>query len=135
MNETFITLSINKFLNENSYQVIQCIPPGGQGGIYFNKNEKIVYPDIICLKDKTLFIGESKPIFDESDEAKLIALSIEKSFMEKSKKIVKDFLKSENKLFVEIDDVKLFLGYSSKSKRRSNKILNMLVDNDGSVNF
>ena len=54
MNETFITLSINKFLNENSYQVIQCIPPGGQGGIYFNKNEKIVYPDIICLKDKTL---------------------------------------------------------------------------------
>ena len=43
MDETFITLSINKFLNENNYQVIQCIPPGGQGGINFTVKNKIIY--------------------------------------------------------------------------------------------
>ena len=50
MDETFITLSINKFLSENNYEVIQCIPPGGQGGIYFSLKNNIIYPDIICLK-------------------------------------------------------------------------------------
>ena len=40
MDETFVTLSINKFLNENNYQVIQCIPPGGQGGIHYSLKNK-----------------------------------------------------------------------------------------------
>ena len=75
MDETFITLSINKFLSENNYEVIQCIPPGGQGGIYYSLKNNIIYPDIICLKDKILYIGENKTVFNESDERKLLELS------------------------------------------------------------
>ena len=135
MDESFITLSINKFLNENNYEVIQCLPPGGQGGINFSIKNKIIYPDIICFKYKILYIGENKPLFDESDEKKLLDLSVENSLLIKSQKIVDDFFTSENKLSVEIDDIKFFLGYSSKSKKRSNKISNMLVHDDGSVEF
>ena len=72
MDETFITLSINKFLSENNYEVIQCIPPGGQGGIYYSLKNNIIYPDIISLKDKILYIGQNKTVFKEKDEKKQI---------------------------------------------------------------
>jgi len=135
MNETFITLSINKFLKENNYEIIQCLPPGGQGGINFLIKNKIIYPDIICLKKEILYIGENKPLFDESDEKKLLDLSSEETLMIKSQKIVKDFFKSKNKLPIKINAIKFFLGYSLKSKKRSSKILNMLVHDNGSVEF
>ena len=87
MDETFITLSINKFLKENNYEIIQCLPPGGQGGINFLIKNKIIYPDIICLKKEILYIGENKPLFDESDEKKLLDLSSEETLMIKSQKL------------------------------------------------
>ena len=84
MDETFVTLSINKFLNENNYEVIQCIPPGGQGGIYYSLKNNIIYPDIICLKDKILYIGENKTLFNESDERKLFELSKESNLFKEN---------------------------------------------------
>ena len=133
MDETFITLSINKFLSENNYEVIQCIPPGGQGGIYYSLKNNIIYPDLICLKDKILYIGENKTLFNESDEKKLIELSNEESLLGKSQKIVDNFLKSKNKPHEKIDDIKFFLGFSSSSKKQSNVHINILVDNNGKV--
>lgn len=133
MDETFITLSINKFLSENNYEVIQCIPPGGQGGIYFSLKNNIIYPDIICLKNKILYIGENKLLFDESDEKKLFDLSNEESLFEKSQKTVDNFLKSKNKPHEKIDDIKFFLGFSSSSKKQSNIHINILVENNGKV--
>lgn len=133
MDETFITLSINKFLNENNYQVIQCIPPGGQGGINFTVKNKIIYPDIICMKNDIFFIGENKPLFDELDETKLCNLSLENNLYLKAQKIVDNFFKSEKKNTLKISDIKFFLGFSIKSKKISNKLLNMLVDYNGLV--
>tara|TARA_B100000035_G_C20887370_1_gene503330 strand:+ start:48 stop:461 length:414 start_codon:yes stop_codon:yes gene_type:complete len=133
MDETFVTLSINKFLSENNYEVIQCIPPGGQGGIYYSLKNKIIYPDVICLKDKILYIGENKPIFNESDESKLLELSKENNLFEKSQKIVDDFFKSKNKSFEKIDDVKFFLGFSNNSKKNSKIHINLIVETDGKV--
>ena len=69
MNETFITLSINKFLKENNYEIIQCIYPGGQGGIYFSIDNKIIYPDIICFKEGLFYIGENKPEFSKGSDS------------------------------------------------------------------
>ena len=133
MDETFVTLSINKFLNENNYEVIQCIPPGGQGGIYYSLKNNIIYPDIICLKDKILYIGENKTVFNESDERKLLELSKESSLFEKSQKIVDNFFKSKKKPFEKIDDIKFFLGFSDSSKKNSKIHINFIVGTDGKV--
>tara|TARA_A100001035_G_scaffold29831_1_gene20056 strand:- start:355 stop:768 length:414 start_codon:yes stop_codon:yes gene_type:complete len=133
MDETFITLSINKFLNENNYEVIQCIPPGGQGGIYYSLKNNIIYPDIICLKDKILYIGENKTLFNESDERKLFELSKESNLFKESQKIIDNFLKSKNKPNEKIDYIKFFLGFSYESKKKSNIHINFVVGKDGKV--
>ena len=133
MDETFVTLSINKFLNENNYEVIQCIPPGGQGGIYYSLKNNIIYPDIICLKDKILYIGENKTLFNESDERKLLELSKESNLFDKSQKIVDDFFKSKNKPFEKIDDIKFFLGFLDSSKKNSKIHINFIVGIEGKV--
>ena len=133
MNETFITLSINKFLNENNYEVIQCIPPGGQGGIYYLVKDKMIYPDIICLKSKILYIGENKSLFNETDEKKLVDLSKEHNLFKNSQKIVDNFIKSKNKSFEKIEEIKFFLGFSSHSKKQSNIHINFLVEDNGKV--
>ena len=133
MDETFVTLSINKFLNENNYEVIQCIPPGGQGGIYYSLKNNIIYPDIICLKDKILYIGENKTLFNESDERKLFELSKESNLFKESQKIIDNFLKSKNKPNEKIDYIKFFLGFSSESKKKSNIHINFVVGKDGKV--
>ena len=130
MDETFITLSINKFLNENNYEVIQCIPPGGQGGIYYSLKNNIIYPDIICLKDKILYIGENKTLFNESDERKLFELS---NLFKESQKIIDNFFKSKNKPNEKIDYIKFFLGFSYESKKKSNIHINFVVGKDGKV--
>ena len=41
----------------------------------------------LSLKDKILYIGENKTLFNESDEKKLFELSNEESLFEKSQKI------------------------------------------------
>ena len=133
MDETFITLSINKFLSENNYEVIQCIPPGGQGGIYYSLKNNIIYPDIICLKDKILYIGENKTLFSESDDRKLFELSKESNLFKDSQKIIDNFLKSKNKPNEKIDDIKFFLGFSYESKKKSNIHINFVVGKDGKV--
>ena len=133
MDETFVTLSINKFLNENNYEVIQCIPPGGQGGIYYSLKNNIIYPDIICLKDKILYIGENKTLFNESDERKLFELSKESNLFKESQKIIDNFLKSKNKPNEKIDYIKFFLGFSYESKKKSNIHINFVVGKDGKV--
>ena len=133
MDETFVTLSINKFLNENNYEVIQCIPPGGQGGIYYSLKNNIIYPDIICLKDKILYIGENKTLFNESDERKLFELSKESNLFKESQKIIDNFLKSKNKPNEKIDYIKFFLGFSYESKKESNIHINFVVGKDGKV--
>ena len=133
MDETFVTLSINEFLNENNYEVIQCIPPGGQGGIYYSLKNNIIYPDIICLKDKILYIGENKTLFNESDERKLFELSKESNLFKESQKIIDNFLKSKNKPNEKIDYIKFFLGFSYESKKKSNIHINFVVGKDGKV--
>ena len=133
MDETFITLSINKFLSENNYEVIQCIPPGGQGGIYYLLKNNIIYPDLICLKDKILYIGENKTLFNESDERKLFELSKESNLFKESQKIIDNFLKSKNKPNEKIDYIKFFLGFSYESKKKSNIHINFVVGKDGKV--
>ena len=133
MDETFVTLSINKFLNENNYEVIQCIPPGGQGGIYYSLKNNIIYPDILCLKDKILYIGENKTLFNESDERKLFELSKESNLFKESQKIIDNFLKSKNKPNEKIDYIKFFLGFSYESKKKSNIHINFVVGKDGKV--
>ena len=60
MDESFITQSINKFLIQNKFKVIQCIIPGGQGSLYFTLKNKIIYPDIIAYKNKNFLIGEKQ---------------------------------------------------------------------------
>ena len=87
----------------------------------------------LSLKDKILYIGENKTLFNESDEKKLIELSNEESLLGKSQKIVDNFLKSKNKPHEKIDDIKFFLGFSSSSKKQSNVHINILVDNIGKV--
>ena len=59
MNESNITESINKFLLENNYEVIQCIYPGGKGGIYFKIQGNIIYPDIIYFKDRVFKLDKA----------------------------------------------------------------------------
>ena len=133
MNESNITESINKFLLENNYEVIQCIYPGGQGGLYLKIKKNIIYPDIICLKDKKLFIGENKPLFDESDEKKLLLLKIEKNLINQCQIILNDYCFTNNKDAFKLESIELFLGFSKNSKKKSNKLINFLVKDDGQV--
>ena len=133
MNETFITLSINKFLNENNYQVIQCIPPGGQGSLNYLVNNKFIYPDFICFKNSELLIGENKLKFSESDEKKLSDLSLEKNLFSDSKRILQNYQVSNNLEILVLKKITLFMGFSSRELKRSNKFNNFLVDEDGTV--
>ena len=133
MNESNITESINKFLLENNYEVIQCIYPGGQGGLYLKIKDNIIYPDIICFKEKKLFIGESKPIFDESDEKKLLLLKIEKNLISQCQIILDDYCFTNNKNTFKLETIELFLGFSKNSKKKSNELYNFLVHDDGLV--
>ncbi len=133
MNETFITLSINKFLNENNYQVIQCIPPGGQGSLNYLVKNKFIYPDFICFKEGELLIGENKLKYSESDEKKLIDLSLEENLVSDSKRILKNFQVSNNFEISNLDKITLFMGFSSKESKRSKKFDNFLVDENGKV--
>ena len=133
MDETFITLSINKFLIENNYEVIQCIPPGAQGALYFSIKNKIIYPDIIAYKKNVFLVGENKSIFDESDEEKLHNLSLEENLVSMSERILKNYQSSQNINMSELTEIRFFLGFSFNKKNRSNKFDNYLVNNDGSV--
>ena len=133
MNESNIAESINKFLLENNYEVIQCIYPGGQGNIYLKIEENIIYPDIICFKHKKLYIGENKPIFDESDEKKLLLLKIEKNLLSQCQTILDDYCFTNSKNTFKIERIELFLGFSKKSKKKSNKLYNFFVGDDGQV--
>ena len=87
----------------------------------------------LSLKDKILYIGENKTLFNESDERKLFELSKESNLFEESQKIIDNFLKSKNKLNEKIDDIKFFLGFSSESKKKSNIHINFVVGKDGKV--
>ena len=133
MNESNITESINKFLLENNYEVIQCIYPGGQGGIYFKIQGNIIYPDIICFKDRTLYIGENKSLFDESDEEKLLLLKIEENLYMQCKTVLDNYCFTNNKTKFFLENIEMFLGFSKISKKKSYKLINFLVSDSGSV--
>jgi hypothetical protein len=72
MDETFVTISINKFLLSKKFIILQSIPPGHQGSIYLKINNKMVYPDIIAFNQHTFLVGENKKTFDDSDIKKLL---------------------------------------------------------------
>jgi len=135
MNETFITLSINKFLNENNYQVIQCIPPGGQGSLNYLVKNKFIYPDFICFKDGEFLIGENKLTFSELDQTKLFNLSLEKNLFSDSKRILKNHQIANNLEILVLKKITLFMGFSSRDSKRSSQFNNFLVDEDGTVNI
>lgn len=133
MSETFITLSINKFFNENNYQVIQCIPPGGQGALNYMVKDKIIYPDFICFKEGEFLIGETKQKFSESDEKKLLNLSLEKNLISDSIRILKNYQLAHKFEITPLKKITLFMGFSEGESKRSKKFDNYLVDSNGKI--
>ena len=91
MNEAKITLIIKNFLKKNNYFIIQCIPPGGQGGLNYKVNGRPVYPDIIAFKDGVMIIAENKPDYSESDLKKLVSLRESENLYSKSEEILNHY--------------------------------------------
>jgi len=129
MNEAFITRSIKNFLKKENYYIIQCIPPGGQGGIHFKVENKIMYPDIIAYKDDLMIIGESKPKYSESDNLKLNKLLLS----EKAQYILNNYFISKKMSIKKIHKIKMFLAFEKSNLVPNNKIDFFNVDADGSV--
>ena len=108
MNEAFITRSIKNFLKKENYYIIQCIPPGGQGGIHFKVENKIMYPDIIAYKDDLMIIGESKPKYSESDNLKLNKLLLSEKLYQKAQYILNNYFISKKMSIKKFTKLKCF---------------------------
>lgn len=133
MDERFITRSIKQYLKKENYYIIQCIPPGGQGGIHFKVENKIMYPDIIAFKNETMIIGESKPDYSESDHAKLNRLLKSNKLHDKAQYILNNYLKSKNLILKKINNIKMFLAFKKTNIVPNDKISFYNVDLSGKV--
>ena len=133
MNEAFITRSIKIFLKKENYYIIQCIPPGGQGGIHFKVENKIMYPDIIAYRDNIMIIGESKPKYSESDNLKLNKLLLSEKLFEKSQYILNNYFMSKKMSIKKIHEIKMFLAFEKNDLIPNNKIDFYNVDANGYV--
>ena len=133
MNEAFITRSIKIFLKKENYYIIQCIPPGGQGGIHFKVENKIMYPDIIAYKDNVMIIGESKPKYSESDNLKLNKLLLSEKLFEKAQYILNNYFISKKMSIKKIHEIKMFLAFEKNNLIPNNKIDFYNVDANGYV--
>ena len=133
MKEAFITRSIKIFLKKENYYIIQCIPPGGQGGIHFKVGNKIMYPDIIAYKDDIMIIGESKPKYNESDNLKLNKLLSSEKLFEKAQYILNNYFMSKKMSIKKIKKIKMFLAFEKSNVLPKNKIDFFNVDVDGYV--
>ena len=133
MDETFITLSIRNFLKKNGYFIIQCIPPGGQGGLNFKVNNRPVYPDIIASKESTMVICENKPSYSESDQTKLKKLSESENLISKSQEILNNYCRSKGILSSKILKIEFFLGFKKSANIPSEGINFFNVTKEGEV--
>ena len=91
--ETSIVNALRSWLSTNGYQLIQLIAPGGQAtySVSYTSSlgdRKLCYPDLICIKEGAIIVGEVKPLFSKSDYEKLTSMSDSDDFHMKVASIV-----------------------------------------------
>lgn len=91
--ETSIVNGLRSWLTTNDYKLIQLISPGGQATFSVSYtsplgNSKLCYPDLICIKEGTIIIGEVKPVFSEADFKKLCSMADSDDFRMKVTSII-----------------------------------------------
>jgi hypothetical protein len=66
---------LRSYLAAKNYQIIQLVHPGGQAPISltyrYNTTRKTVFPDLICLSEDNIIVGEIKPKYSARDKSKL----------------------------------------------------------------
>lgn len=77
--EGHIVNRLHTYLQDNSYNILQLVYPGGQCHIsicYRNEDDekKICYPDLIAFSSEEILLGEIKPRFDKKDQKKLVSI-------------------------------------------------------------
>ena len=79
--EINICNNLRLYLSSEFWNVIQLVSPGGQALISYTYTDTVfqkkvtVFPDLICIKNNNILIGEVKPKFSQADEGKLLRLS------------------------------------------------------------
>ena len=133
MNEAKITQSIKNFLKKNNYFIIQCIPPGGQGGLNYKVNGRPVYPDIIAFKDGVMIIAENKPDYSEKKIKKLVSLRESENLYSKSEEILNHYFTLKSISSSKILKIELYLGFAESNVYPSSGINFFQVSKKGEV--
>lgn len=126
MDETFVTISINKFLLSKKFIILQSIPPGHQGSIYLKINNKMVYPDIIAFNQYTFLVGENKKTFHDSDIKKLLELKKQKNIIDVLNNEARLYSQAHKLDFSRIENIRFFHGISDVSSK--NLIINLEIE-------
>ncbi|RZJ82743.1 MAG: hypothetical protein EOO20_24050 [Chryseobacterium sp.] len=80
--ELAVSNLLTSFLTRRNFQIIQLVSPGSQATYsitYTNietSKRKTVFPDLIAVKGKTIFIGEMKGDFSSADKVKLLNMKV-----------------------------------------------------------
>ena len=92
--EVEVSNLISRYFEDNAYSIVQLICPGAQASLsirYTNQkgNRKVLaFPDVIAIKDDTIYIGEMKPKFSVRDKAKLLDMKYSIDAEEKIKNLL-----------------------------------------------
>lgn len=80
MQEIDVFNAVRGYLIAETFKVIQLVPPGGQAPLsvsYLHEGKRrTIFPDMLALKDRTVWVGEFKPMLDMADYAKLQDLAL-----------------------------------------------------------
>jgi hypothetical protein len=78
--EIKIVNSLRKYLITSNYHIIQLVASGGQCSVsltftdFESERRSTCYPDLICVGEESIIIGEVKPRFSIGDRDKLLRI-------------------------------------------------------------